>query len=398
MKVRFKNLQKIGILSLVLFILLNITVFANIGIEDEVSAYLLGDYETGIVLEGYNIDEVVEIASITKLMSYAVIMDAIEDGLVSRGDIIQIDEDITRIKGSSLNLEEGERFTLQELLEALMVVSANDATYALSKHVGGSEEVFVEMMNKKALEIGLRDSSFVNSTGLPQGESQNTMSPMEIFALSRYIITEYPEVVEISTIPYVEIKNRDYRKDNTNPLLYEIPGIDGLKTGYTNKAGYCLVSTLGVQALNEESEDFRFIAIVMGTENEQKRKEMGKKLVEYGLGNYSKKQVLREDLPLDTVHLENSREKDVEVYPMRDFSAFVKNEDQVKVETIIDEDLKYPIKKSERIGKAIIYKNDEIIEEVDLTVNIDVKRQGIFMNIYDKIIGFTYSLLEKIMG
>lgn len=398
MKKIFKNFRKIGIITLLSILLLNTTVFATIGIEDQVSAYLLGDYETGEILEEYNVDKPVEVASITKLMSYLIIMDEIKNNSISMEDMVYIDKDTTRIKGSSLNLEEGESFLLEELLESVIVVSANDATYALSKHVGGTEEIFVEMMNKKAEQIGLKNSVFVNSTGLPQGEKQNIMSPIDIFTLSRYIINKYPEVVKMSTIPYIEIASRNYRKENTNPLLNEIEGIDGLKTGFTNKAGYCLVSTIGVNGTDIECEDFRLVSIVMGTESEAKRKELGKKLVEYGLDNYSKKILLDEDSPVDTIHLVKSRNKDIEVYPMRSFSTIVNNEDSIDIDTIIDEDLKFPLRQLDKIGKVLISKNDEVLEEIDLVVHVDVKKQGIFMVIYDKLVEFTYSLLSKIVG
>lgn len=398
MKKRFENFRKIGIITLLFVLLLNTSVFATIGIEDEVSAYLLGDYETGEILEGYNVDQSIEVASITKLMSYLIIMDEIENRSISMDDMIHIDKDTTKIKGSSLKLEEGESFLVEELLEAVMVISANDATYALSKHVAGTEEIFVEMMNRKAEQIGLNNAIFVNSTGLPQGEKQNIMSPEDIFTLSRYIMNKYPEIVELSTIPYIEIASRNYRKENTNPLLNEVKGIDGLKTGFTNKAGYCLVSTIGVNGRDIECEDFRLVSIVMGTESEAKRKELGKKLVEHGLNNYSKRILLDEDLPVDTIHLEKSRQKDIEVYPMRSFSTIVKTEDSIDIKTIIDEDLKFPLRQLDKIGKVIISKNDEILEEVDLVVHVDVKKQGIFMAIYDKLVEFTYSLLSKIVG
>ena len=189
--------------------------------------------------------------------------------------MIYIDEDTTKVKGSSLELKEGESFTVNELLEALMVVSANDATYALAKYVAGSEEAFVNMMNDKAKSLGLNNTIYFNSTGLPEGEIQNMMSPRDIFILSRHIINKYPEILSLTTIPYIEIPSRGYKEQNTNPLLNEIIGVDGLKTGFTNKAGYCLVSTVNVHGTTNQDENFRLIGIVMGTKNEDKRKEMG---------------------------------------------------------------------------------------------------------------------------
>ena len=180
-----KKLAKIFVLFILLTLILSSTTFATVGIEDEVSAYLLGDYETGEILEEFNIYKPVQIASITKLMSYLIIMDEIQEGSISLDDVIYIDEDTTKIKGSSLNLEEGESFTVKELLDAVIVVSANDATYSLAKHVAGTEEDFVRMMNEKAKKIGLKSAIYFNSTGLPKGNNQNMMNSKDIFTLSR---------------------------------------------------------------------------------------------------------------------------------------------------------------------------------------------------------------------
>ena len=201
-----------AIIVLLSISLLSPIALAQVGIEDEVHAYLLGDSERGEVLEGYNIHKPVAIASISKLMSYLVIMESIDRGLISLDDNICIDEDITRIKGSSLNLKEGEIFTVKELLESFLVLSANDATYALAKQVAGREEDFVKLMNERAKKMGLKSAYFINSTGLPEGELQNTMNVEDIFKLSRYIIKNYPEVLSITSIPYIEYPDRDYKR------------------------------------------------------------------------------------------------------------------------------------------------------------------------------------------
>ena len=386
------------LLMVILFVLaINPIAFATIGIESEVSAYLLGDYETGKILEEYNIYEPMEVASITKLMSYLVVMDEIQNSSISLEDMVYIDEDTTNIKGSSLNLEEGERFTVGELLEAVMVVSANDATYALSKHVAGSEKGFVKMMNNKAKNLGLKSTLYFNSTGLPEGQLQNIMSPEDIFILSRYIIDKYPEVLSISTIPYIEISNRDYKKENTNPLLNEIEGVDGLKTGFTNKAGYCLVSTIEVDGPSTQDEDFRLISIVMGTNSEDKRKEIGGVLVQYGLGNYSKKILANENIPIDTIYIPKSRDKEIEVYPARSFSTLVKYGDNIGVDILIDENLKLPLKPLDKVGKVILSQNGKTLDEIDLILHEDVKKEGLFRVIGRNIKEFLLLIFSKIM-
>ncbi|NMB08975.1 MAG: D-alanyl-D-alanine carboxypeptidase [Tissierellia bacterium] len=372
---------KVFILSLAFIFIFNNISFATIGIEEEVSAYLIGDYETGEILEEYNIYKPVEIASITKLMSYLIVMEAIEKGSISLEDKVYIDEDIIKVKGSSLKLKKGEVFTVEELLKASMVVSANDATYALGKFVAGSEDAFVARMNEKAKELDLSSAIFFNSTGLPEKDLQNIMSPLDIFYLSRYIIENYPDILSITTIPSIEISSREYIKENTNPLLGKINGVDGLKTGYTDKAGYCLVSTAKKNKTTPNEKDFRLISIIMGTESEEKRGEIGEKLLQYALDNYSKKLLLDTNRPVDIIYLPKSKEKEIEVYPMESFSAIIKNNDNIDIKVLIDEGLKLPLKSGEKVGNAMVIKNREILEEIDLIVMDDVKKENIFIYI-----------------
>lgn len=373
----FKKINKVFILTLLLIFILNNFAFATIGIEDEVSAYLIGDYETGEILEEYNIYKPVEIASITKLMSYAIVMEAIDRGDISPKDKVYIDEDVVKIKGSSLNLKLGDIFTVEELIKASIVISANDATYALAKYVVGNEDKFVDKMNEKAKKLHLESAVFFNSTGLPKGDFQNIMSPLDIFNLSRYLMESYPELLTLTTIPYLEMDNGE-KEENTNPLLGEIKEVDGLKTGFTNKAGYCLVSTLKKEPNTSNEKEFRLIAIAMGTESEDKRKEISEKLVQYALDNYSKRTIVDINTATDIAHLPKAKKKDVEVYPIENFSTIVKNSDDIGIDIAIDEKFKFPIKADEKVGTAIISKNGEILEEVDLVVHEKIKKESIF--------------------
>ena len=391
-----KRLTRILILSLLFVFIINSTTFAIIGIENQVSAYLLGDFETGEILEEYNINKPMEIASITKIMTYLVIMEEIQKGSISMEDKIRIDEDIAKIKGSSLKLEEGEIFTVKELLEGLMVVSANDAAYALTKHTAGTEGAFVRKMNEKAKELGLDTAIF----SIPldyQREVQNLMSPKDIFTLSRYIIARFPEVLTLTTIPEIEIPRRNYKEENTNPLLKEIEGIDGLKTGFTNKAGYCLVSTIKVSASDGEHEDFRFIGIVMGTESEQKRKEMSKELIQYGLDNYSKRIIADKNVPIDIISKPKSRNKDKEVYPVNNYSTLIKTGDSLDLDIQIDENIKLPLKELDKIGKVSIYKNGQKLDEIDLIVREDIKKERLLIVLFRHIKDFVTLMFTKIL-
>lgn len=355
--------------------------YGQIGIEDELRSYILGDFETGEILEEYNIDEVVEIASISKLMTYLVVMDEVSKGRISLDDRISIDEDVASIRGSSLRLEVGEVFTVKELLDASIVVSANDGTYALAKYIAGSEALFARMMNEKAIEIGLKNARFYNSTGLPVAgrDVQNIMTTKEIFQLSKYIMEEYPEIIESSNKPAIEVISRNYFQKNTNPLLLKLREVDGLKTGFTNKAGYCYVSTFNILGEKNMSEDFRLISIVMGTRGVKERDELGRRLVEYGIENYSKKIFFDKEKAIESLEFPKGNILEIEAFPREDFSKLVKNKDEIKIKTEINEGLRLPIEKGKKIGKATVEREGDLIFQTDIILKENVKRANYFV-------------------
>lgn len=375
-----KMKKRINILLVIIMILTSSFAYGQIGIEDELRSYILADFETGEVLEEYNIDEVIEIASTSKLMTYLVVMDEVTKGNASLKDTVIVDEDIARIGGSSLKLEVGEIFTVEELLEAAMVVSANDATYALSKYIGKTEANFATLMNDKAMEIGLTNAKFYNSTGLPlSGGVQNTMTTRELFRLSQYIIDRYPEILEITQKFAIEVRSRDYFERNTNPLLMEIKEVDGLKTGFTNKAGYCYISTFNILGKENKTRDLRLISIVMGADGFEERKELSRVLINYGMENYSNRIILKEDISLETIEIPKADIIEVETFPREGFSKLVKSHEDIDVRVELYEKMILPIKKGERIGSAIVERNGEEIFETDIILNEDIKKANWFV-------------------
>ncbi|MDR7857359.1 D-alanyl-D-alanine carboxypeptidase family protein [Tissierella sp.] len=367
------------LLSIFLALMMIITssaAYGDIGMEENLRSYILADFQSGEVLEEYNIDEIVETASISKLMSYLVIMDEVTKGNVSIDDKIIIDKDTTKINGSSLKLKLGEEFTVKELLEASIVVSANDATYALSKHIAKTEENFVKLMNEKAKELGLVNSMFYNSTGLPVvgKDVQNKMTTREIFLLSKYIIDKYPNILETTKIKAIGIASRDYFQRNTNPLLIKIEEVDGLKTGFTNKAGYCHVSTFNIKGRATKTTDLRLISIVMGAEDIEERNEMSQFLVQYGIDNYSNKIFLDEELAVETLYFSKGDITEVNAFPEKHFSKLTKSDENIKLHVDIDEDLKLPLHRNSNIGKAVIEKDGEVIFETNILIKEDVNK------------------------
>jgi len=344
-------------------------------LSDGLRSYLLADYETGEILEEYNIDEAVEIASISKLMSFLIIMEKVEEGIISLDDVVKIDKDTTKIKGSSFKLKEGEEFTVKELLDAAIVISGNDATYALAKYVAGTEEEFVKLMNEKAKELGFNNAVFYNSTGLPVNGSdvQNKMTTREIFKLSQYIIEHYPIILDICKIKAIEVKERDFFQINTNPLLYEIKEVDGLKTGFTNKAGYCYVSTFKIDGIEGQTKDLRLIAIVMGAKDLLERNQMAKVLVEYGINHFSKKVILDKNVPLETLYFPKGDITETYVYPEEEFSKLIRKGTDITIDLDLD-DIALPLKANTKVGKAYVKEDGKTIFETSILVKEDVNK------------------------
>ncbi len=379
------------LLSFIIFFTGNIAVFAetdNEGLNFDVNsigAYLVGDYETGVVLEEHNGEQAIEIASITKIMSYLIVMDQVKEGKISLSDRVEIDEEVARIGGSSLKLKTGEILTVEELLNGLLVVSANDATNALAKHCFSSEEAFVEQMSRKAHELNLNSALFYNCTGLPfidyDGiKKQNMMSPKDIFTLARYIIDNYPEVVEISSKEELVMEERNFSQKNTNDLVGSLAGVDGLKTGYTDKAGYCLVST--AKSCYRDS-DCRIIAIVMNAKSVNHRSNVSRELIEYTLNKYEKKDLLRVDKPVQAIHMPKVDGDYLKIYPKESYRELVSKDENLDMSIELKDKLKPSFMKGDKVGEATIYKEDEEIKKIDLIIAEDVYKNTFF----DKIVG-----------
>ncbi|KNF07577.1 serine-type D-alanyl-D-alanine carboxypeptidase DacF [Gottschalkia purinilytica] len=351
-----------------------------------IQSSLLGDYETGDIIFEKNADAKLEVASITKLMTYLVAMDEISKGNKSLKDEVTISKRAASLKGSSFKLKEGEKIKVSTLLESIMIVSANDSCIAIAEYISGSEEKFLKLMNDKAEELGLKKTHFVTVNGYPrEDKAENTMSPRDIFKLSRHILKKYPQIIDITSKDKLVIPEREFEHINTNPLMGVVSGVDGLKTGYTDRAGLCLVSTLEVK--KDKKNPYRLIGITMGSKTEEERKIRGTKLLNEGIKNYSKKQILNKNTFIKKVNIPNSRDEVNELYPKENVYGLVGNHDTVKKEVIINEGLEAPIKKGDIIGKAIL-RYGNVKKEIPLTVNEDVKKTNILSRFFTSVKNF----------
>lgn len=243
---------------------------------------VLMDAATGTVLLEQNAHETLAPASVTKIMTMLLIMEAVDDGRIALMDTVTASEAAAAKGGSQVYLKVGETMSVEDMLKSIAVSSANDCAYAMAEHIAGSEAAFVEKMNEKAAELGMTDTHFVNCTGLddsPEAVSHRT-SAMDIATMSRQLLTAHPDIRNYTTIWMDTIRGGTFGLSNTNKLIRFYPGATGLKTGYTSGAGYCLSATA-------QREGMELIAVVMGAETSQKRNASCKQLLDYGFANYA---------------------------------------------------------------------------------------------------------------
>lgn len=372
----------LGVLIAILILITNVA-YGN-AFDEDARAVLLGEFESGKILYESEIDAQIEVASLTKIMTYLVAMDHVSSGKVSLNDEITISQKAAKTPGSSFNLKEGEVLSLKVLLDSIMIVSANDSCVAIAEHISGSEDGFVKLMNNKAKEIGLIKTNYINSNGHPiKNGDQNMMSTRDLFKLTRHVITKYPEVLDVTKVNKIFMPTRDFDKENTNPLLNLIKDIDGFKTGYTDKAGHCLISTIVVKEDVNNKKPFRLIGIVMGAKTEDERRDKSKELIEYGFENYSYKQILNKEKSIKSIDVVKAKNPNTEVYPQEELFLLTKKGQNIETEIIMEENIKAPLEAGDKVGKVVVSNGVDQKHTISLIVKEDVQKKNIFDMIFD---------------
>lgn len=349
--------------------------FAIFNIENKTKASLIGDADSGAFFVMENIDESLPIASISKLMTYFVVRDAIKDGTLTMEQEITISSNAAGTEGSSLDLFAGDKMKVKDLLDGLMVVSGNDSAKALAEAVAGTEQNFTKKMNDKCSELGLLNSKFVNSSGLTEvnGEA-NKMSSKDIFEMSRALINKYPEVLEYSKIKVLEQPERNYKRESTIPLVGVVEGVDGLKTGYTEEAGYCLVSSMTIK---KGTSDFRVISVLMGASTMEERAQYMKDMLNYVRENIETKKIVDSTSYVKRVNINSSAKGYVDIVPEKDVERTSLKNISYEIEAEYS-DVKLPIKKGQKLGELKVKNSQEVIETVSLVAKEDYEKTGFF--------------------
>ncbi len=313
----------------------------------DVKSAILIDANTGTILYKQNENERLAPASVTKIMTLLLVFEAIDEGKLNLDDAIVVSENASSMGGSQVYLEPGEKMTVDELLKCVIIASANDAALTLAEHVGGTEATFVEMMNEKAKELGMNNTSFENVTGLDDDVKNHLTSAKDIAIMSKELL-KHEKVTEYSTVWMDTIRDGEFGLTNTNRLVRFYKGITGLKTGFTSEAGYCI-------SASAKRDDLHLIAVIMGAESSKIRNDAATKLLDFGFANYS---IYKNDSEAKEITIYGGTKEKVQI-EYESYQTLVGKAENKKIEKEIqiEEYILAPVKKNEVIGK-IIYKLD----------------------------------------
>ncbi|MDH3633480.1 MAG: D-alanyl-D-alanine carboxypeptidase [Gammaproteobacteria bacterium] len=340
------------------------------------TSYILIDFESGRVLAENNPDEHIEPASITKLMTAYLVDKAIADGDISLDDMVTISEKAWRMKGSKMFVEVGKQVSVEDLLKGLIIQSGNDASVALAEHVAGSESAFAGYMNHQAQLLGMTNSNFVNSTGWPHKDHYS--SARDIAVLTQTVIREFPE-------SYRFYKEREFtfneiRQFNRNRLLWRDETIDGVKTGHTEAAGFCLVASA-------EREEMRLISVVLGAESDKARTQSSQSLLNYGFRYFETHQLYRAEEVLKTARVWYGEQEQVSMGVGRDIHITIPRGRYGDLDAAmeIDREISAPIAQGQQLGQVSIKLDDELVLSENIVAMQNVAAGSFFVRALDSI-------------
>lgn len=348
-------------------------------------SYVLMDAASGKVLVEHNGDEQLPPASLTKLMTAYIATKEIQSGQISEKDLVTVSEKAWRTGGSRMFIDVGKQVSVDDLLHGIIIQSGNDASVALAEHIAGSEEAFSGMMNTAARRLHLDTTHFMNATGLPAEEHYSSAHDMA--KLARAIIYEDPEHYAIYA--QKEFLWNGIKQPNRNLLLWRDKTVDGLKTGHTDEAGYCLVASA-------VRDDMRLISVVFGASSEAARAAETQKLLTYGFRFFETKTFYRKGVELAESKVWKGEKSQVKVGLAEDLTLTLPRGQvqKMKAAMVLDESVIAPVKQGDRLGVVEVRLGDEVMHTADLVALQDVEEGGFFSRIFDSIRMFFYSLFN----
>lgn len=347
---------------------------------------ILIEQNTGEILYSYNVHEKLRPASVTKIMSILLIMEAIRSGKINYDTKIPCSENAASMGGSQIWLDTTETLTVEEMLKAICVVSANDCVTAMAEYLGGTEEGFVKMMNEKAKELGMNDTEFKNCHGID--EDGHVTSSYDISLMSKELLTKYPEITKYTTIWNDSLRDGKSELVNTNKLVRNYNGCTGLKTGSTSQALFNLSASATRDGLS-------LIAVVMKAPTSAKRFKNASSLLDFGFANFEYKKMISKDDIIKNVKIEKGVISETNVIAEKNCGTLIKKGNDFNIEQKIEmpDVIQAPVKKGEIVGKVIYRLNEKNIGECNLIVMQDIDKIG-FFNMERYVLNKWFSVLR----
>ena len=378
-------MRRLLILVICLFCFLPVKIYALEYLPNGKSGILI-EANSGKIIFSKNENERLSIASMTKMVAQIIILEEVENGNIKWNDIVTVSRNAAGMGGSQIYISEGEKISVEDLMKGISVASGNDATVAMAEYISGSEEKFVKRMNKKVKELGLKNTHFSNCTGLDEERHYSTSYDMAMIA--RELVVNHSEILRFSSIYDDYLREGSTNKFwlvNTNKLINSYDGADGLKTGHTDDAGYCLAATA-------KRNNLRLIGIVLGEENSKVRNSEMVDLLDYGFNTLKVNTLKRKGSIVEKVKLEKANKKYLEFYLKDDLNVFEEDASKKKYDYKIElKEIKYPIYKGDIIGKINATHNNKVVATSDLVSNKNIYKIKYFdlivQNIWNIIIG-----------
>ena len=364
-------MKRLGIICLAVLLVIGcVPVCAGaVDLEVKAKSAVLMDAATGTVLYEYNSHEALPPASVTKIMTMLLVMEAIDSGKIDWEDEVIASEDAASKGGSQIYLKVGESMPVSTLLKSVAVASANDAACALAEHISGSESAFVEKMNARAAELGMKDTHFINCTGLDDDDTEKAhrTSAYDIALMSRELLTKHPDIKKFTTIWMDTIRDGAFGLANTNKLVRFYQGATGLKTGYTSQAGFCL-------SASAQRDGMELIAVVLGSDNSADRFASCKRMLDHGFATYA---LIAPELDEQVVvPVKLGKETSVAAVPSGENALLIDKgqKNSVTTEIRMTESVTAPVSQGQRLGTMTVKHGQQILAEIPLVAATGVER------------------------
>lgn len=338
----------------------------------EAKGAVLIDAETGQVLFQQDAHKELPIASVTKVMTMLLVMEDVKNGKISLDDMVTISEKAASMGGSQMYMEPGEKHTVAQLMEGVAMASANDGCVALAEYTAGSEEIFVEKMNSRAKELGLEDTHFVNTNGLPAAEHFSSAYDVAVMSRELYSheqthqwFTKWQSTIKVG----LPGKEKDFGLTNTNKLIRHYPGCNGIKTGFTQEAGYCL-------SASAERDGTHLIAVALGCETSKLRNAQVAKLFDYGFANYRTEVITEKGERITTLEVQRGNPVILNAVAETKIAVLTSKgeKDIIKTEIKIKDKIRLPLKAGESVGTLYVKKGGETVAQCELLAETEVKK------------------------